>query len=380
MPSAVRYQEGTELLIQPHNPPPPWGRNYYRHGEEEIRKPVRPSQIDEETGRVDFTLSHPPIETSPPNETKPRRLTIIGEARGPGTNENGAQVLLCYLDSDKTRRYIAKIYDGVKYDSKYYSYADFMYHSDRDYTYEANAYQNIPSSLQGSIVPQYFGSWTFSVDEGENRLRWVRLILLSYVDGTSMDDVIHRAQSPGWAIRQERVSSYHRRKDVVNYKMLPPEEERLDIFASVLEAEVNLFHTGVLQSDLHPSDVLILPACDGSPSSSRVILVDFVRSTVLKYRPWAQKSLEARRNSLPVNPAERLWRNDFGPFYKWLPQSWLNDKEKAREWMYKRFAGSSKYKEISRKFLYHKRCDPVIKRLVGESGEKRTKVRKRRRF
>ena len=90
---------------------------------------------------------------------------------------------------------MAKIYDGVDYPFKDYMDLDCMYLADRDYSCEAAAYQTIPLNLQGSIVPRYFGSWTFSVETGVSSCphRYVRLILLEHVGGECVLDMILRA-------------------------------------------------------------------------------------------------------------------------------------------------------------------------------------------
>ena len=46
----------------------------------------------------------------------------------------------CYLDSNESRHYAAKIYDGVDYPFKDYMDLDCMYLADRDYSCKAAAY------------------------------------------------------------------------------------------------------------------------------------------------------------------------------------------------------------------------------------------------
>ena len=121
-------------------------------------------------------------------------LTVLKKIDYRQESVGGPHVACCYLDSDESRQYVAKIYDGVDYPLVDYSGRDCMYLADRDYSCEAAAYMSMPS-LRGSIVPHYFGSWTFSVETGmAGHHRCVRLILLEHVDGECMLDMILRAK------------------------------------------------------------------------------------------------------------------------------------------------------------------------------------------
>ncbi|KAL2134720.1 hypothetical protein VTI74DRAFT_11040 [Chaetomium olivicolor] len=60
---------------------------------------------------------------------------------------------------------------------------------------EAATYEAIPACFQGDMVPRYYGSWTFPLPTGTpGQQGWVRMILIEYVYGECMRDVMLHAQ------------------------------------------------------------------------------------------------------------------------------------------------------------------------------------------
>jgi hypothetical protein len=168
---------------------------------------------------------------------------------------------------------VAKIYDGFEYRLAN-DRDDCMYLADKDYDREAAAYENIPQRFQGDIVPRYHGSWTFSLSVDAKagtsiQQRPVRMILIEYIEGESMLQYILRAitnKKPGKA--QFNFTS-------INYSLLPPEKERLEVLARIVEAETALWwYAGVEQNDLSPWNTMITRTADGA-SLRRVVLIDF---------------------------------------------------------------------------------------------------------
>src|SRR5690606_2083066 len=102
--------------------------------------------------------------------------------------DRGPLLFRCSLDDDVSPKYVAKVFDGLCYPLADPWGFDCMYLADMHYSREARAYQEIPLSLQGSGVPKYFGSWTFSVTKGAEA-RSVRMVLLEYIDGESVQDI-----------------------------------------------------------------------------------------------------------------------------------------------------------------------------------------------
>lgn len=195
------YEPGTTFVIKSHSPPPPFGP-YYKN-KDPVRIPVR-GLAYESGNRVDhmgFVISNPPLDRTTKANTgaKPQReLTIVQKVNHkPKADGGGPIVVRCSLDSDKSTIYIAKIYDGFEYAlaERGESGCDCIYLADMHYSREAAAYESIPVRFYGSIVPQYFGSWTFPLPTGTyGRRRWVRMVLMEDVPGECMLDMILSAK------------------------------------------------------------------------------------------------------------------------------------------------------------------------------------------
>ncbi|KAK4247615.1 hypothetical protein C7999DRAFT_14393 [Corynascus novoguineensis] len=192
------YRPGNELQITAHSPPRPYGAKY--ESKDPVRRPVD-GLIDDSghylVDHMDFAISNSPLDGPAPASTKaqpPRVLTIVKTlSHKPKEKGGGGPVVVtCHLDTDHSTLSVAKIFDGFEYElvdepGKYGS--DCMYRADMHYSREAATYASIPARFQGDIVPRYFGSWTFPLPTGvPHRHRWVRMILIEYVDGECMLD------------------------------------------------------------------------------------------------------------------------------------------------------------------------------------------------
>lgn len=120
MSSALPYQPGSKLEIRAHTPPQPYGADYGNR--DLVRKPVRGLVDrfgDHRVDHMDFVLSNPPLDTgasAEANARPPRVLTMVHEiSHKPKEKGGGPLVVSCYLDSDESTRYVAKIYDGFEY-------------------------------------------------------------------------------------------------------------------------------------------------------------------------------------------------------------------------------------------------------------------------
>jgi serine/threonine protein kinase len=294
-----------------------------------------------------------PLETEAAGDAKCHTLTINRIiSHKPKENGGGPYLASCYLDSDKSRLYVAKIYDALEYQlaDAGDNGRDCMYLADKDYAREAAAYQSIPQHFPGDIVPRYFGSWTFflqTVSGAAARTRPVRMILLEHIQGYTMLDAIVRAipDNMKWPRK-------------VDYSLLPPEEERLEILGRVVEVEVALWWcAGVRHNDVSPRNVMISRTSD---NSLRVVLIDFNLAHVDGYFERGQQSLTRREtDSLPISPIERYWPgSDFTSrceFAGWIPESWHENSDvgnaKALEWLVFRWKGSPKYQRLSEDFF-----------------------------
>ncbi|KAH6854541.1 hypothetical protein B0I37DRAFT_362282 [Chaetomium sp. MPI-CAGE-AT-0009] len=357
------YEPGSTFVITAHTPPPPFGP-YYKN-KDPVRNPVGGLVTYESGNQVDhmsFVISNPPLDPTPTVNTgaQPSRvLTIVQKvSHKPKRDGGGPVVVRCYLDSEESTLRIAKIYDGFEYalaDEPGTKGLDCMYRADMDYSREAAAYEAIPARFQGSIVPLYFGSWTFPVPAGvHGERRWVRMVLMEDVPGECMLDTILRARGGTRSNPVPFTYSY-------NYSLLPPEEERLDILARIVEAESELhWFAGVEHRDVEPRNVIISRS-GPSNAVSRITLIDFNASYVLhRCEDGRQKMAETGHGKgLPPSVIERYWFTTrfahLGEYSEWIPQSWVESGSGsyllAAKWLVRRWMGSPKFRPPSEDFL-----------------------------
>src|SRR5437667_10359606 len=114
-----------------------------------------------------------------------------------------------------------------------------------------------------TIIPIYYGSYTYELTTPYGKGRSVRLILIEAMNATSMRDL--------------------------NSKLFS-RLERQTIMKGIIEAETSLYTHNVLHRDLHPRNVLV------EQDSLRVIIVDF-GAAVGRIHPGA--TLERKQIYLP---------------------------------------------------------------------------------
>jgi serine/threonine protein kinase len=343
---------------------------------------------------MDFVISNPPLEkglladTTDATAQRPRVLTIVQKiSHKPKRQGGGAVVVGCHLDADRSTQYVAKIYDGFEYElgQPGSTAVDCMFRADRDYSREAAAYENIPARFQGSIVPQYFGSWTFPLPTNvPERPRWVRMVLVEYVHGECMLDMILHSRGATRSNPEPRLK-WPNETPTIDYRLLPSEEERLDVLARIVEAEAMIWWYGsVKHGDIAPRNVII--SCSGPPSKavSRVTLIDFNNAYVLPRCDRGRKTMKSLGigEGLPLSPIERWWfGDDFsygGEYTGWIPERWCIKNEDgnrdadasyaiATKWLIDRWKTSPKFQPPSEEFLdpsYHENLGEPFSQLV----------------
>ncbi|KAJ4336706.1 hypothetical protein N0V95_008544 [Ascochyta clinopodiicola] len=221
-PSTYPYVLGATFIAHRHLPPVPFG-GYYSKCE-------CPNQDDlQRTSQFDWCVAHPPAEGTTLLDHA-HTFTIQSVIR---TGENcGAQIVLT------NSGLVAKIYDPLFYSFQNQEVLDFNVDvataADSEYSIEAAAYSELQqTSAEGSITPQYHGSWTIDITsdvQGEHINREVRLILVEYVPGVRMID-----------IDPDRLTS-----EVREYVMI-----------RVIEADYDLRHAGVRHDDLSPRNIIL---------------------------------------------------------------------------------------------------------------------------
>ncbi|KAK3368861.1 hypothetical protein B0T24DRAFT_721909 [Lasiosphaeria ovina] len=321
---ASYYQPGTKLVIHAHTPPAAPPPTTKKTNKATVTETVTaPAQAPvtarwEALPHLDIVLSHPPVDTPPPPHKKSHVLNVeslISVKSCEFDDEDRVQryggpcLVRCHLEDDPSVSFVAKIYDAIGYQVLSMWNTDCMYRCDLDYSTEAAAYQRMPPALLGATVPGYFGSWTFSLDTGvpAHPRRW------HAVRGSD--------NSPG-------------RESTKHHRPLLSDAERLDMLATVLEVDVQLSHAGIMNQDLAPRNVMVLP----SPTR-RIVLIDF---NLVEFYPPTTDPAE-----LPMNPVDRYWTCykfvHSGAFTRWVPASWDNDHCRAMEWLMERWAGSAKF-------------------------------------
>ncbi|KAK4153551.1 hypothetical protein C8A00DRAFT_33712 [Chaetomidium leptoderma] len=387
---ASPYQPGNKFEISAHAPPPPFGANY--KNKDPVRTPVH-GLVDDRSGRslVDhmaFVISHPPLDTGAPADTKaqrPRMLTIVQKiSHRPKEQGGGTVVVTSHLDADRSTQYVAKIYDGFEYElaDPGYQGLDCMCRADMDYSREAAAYESIPVRFQGSTVPQYFGSWTFPLPTGvPGRPRWVRMVLVEYIHGECMLDMILYARG---ATRSNPEPERPDESRPIDYRLLPPDEERLDVLARIVEAETMIWwYGGVHHGDVAPRNVIISRS-GHSNAVSRVALIDFNAAYVLHRCERGRNAIKTLGigEGLPMSPIENEWPGTSfaygGKYSGWIPENWCVEDDDgnrdashiiAAKWLINRWKTSPKFQPPSDYFLNsqnHQGMDEPYPQLVEE--------------
>jgi hypothetical protein len=382
------YQPGSKLEIKAHTPPQPYGAQY--GNKELVRRPVRGLVDDYGNNLVDhmgFVISNPPLDTPAPANigAQPARvLTIIDVVSHKPKEQGGGPVIVsCYLDADESTTYVAKIYDGFEYElaEPGKRSSDCMYWADLHYSREAAAYESIPARFQGSIVPRYFGSWTFPLPTGApGRHRWVRMILIEYIHGECMLDMILRAW--GATRASPRPARWREESQSLDYSLLPPEHERLDILARIVEADTMLWwYGGVSHGDMEPRNVMVSRSGPAN-AVSRITLIDFNNAFVLHRCDRGRQIIEnlGLGKGLPPSPIERYWTGSQfaygGTYGEWIPESWAVDDDGyevshvlAAKWLILQWRASSKFRPPSEKFLNcpsHENMDEPYRQMIKE--------------
>jgi hypothetical protein len=288
----IPYFEGASFTATRHDPPTMFEMGYDDYSRD---RPIVP----DDALQLDWCLTHPPAPGITRTEDT-RRIEIVKAIR---TGEGcGAQVVLT------ADGYVAKVFDPL-----YYKFPDPMGVNwkvnvtdvaEEEYITEATVYsQLLDTSLQGSIMPKYYGSWSLNiplVTVGQQLYREVRMIIIEYVTGISMLNI-----DPTTLTQQAREN----------------------VMIKLIEGDIDLRFEGVLHDDLEPRNV-ILPTPESSFSYEdpglRVCVIDF---------GWCALF----RNQERIGPDPQF----FNPLHYWISSAhwsdygWLPPQEEAWDWMWK---------------------------------------------
>jgi len=295
----IPYITGAAFIARRHEPPTTFEMGYWQQ-----RRRTLP--VTDDVSQLDWCLAHPPA-TGRTHSTEIRCINILETIR---IGENhGAQIVLT------ADGYVAKLYDPLYYPFQNPSYPEEKVNvtdaADKDYIREAAAYSELlGTSLEGSIMPRYYGSWTLDIPvtlDAQTHLREVRMIILEHVPGTLMHGV-----DPA----------------TITY------EERENIMIKLIEADIELRFAGVRHGDLEPRNV-ILSLPDSSTTYAdpnlRLCIIDYGLCTLSKDRGLK-------------GPAPQL----YNPLHywtgceSWSQWGWSPGKEEAIEWMWSTWGNGGK--------------------------------------
>jgi serine/threonine protein kinase len=294
------YVEGAKFLARRHEPPTTFEMGYH---ERHRRRP----KVPDDATHLDWCLAHPPA----PGTTHTEDTRYIDISKCIRTGENcGAQIVLT-VDG-----FVAKLYDPLYYEFPDREYPDENLNvtdsADEEYITEAAAYlQLLDTPLQGTITPKYHGSWTLDMPVviGEQQQpREVRMIIIEYVPGTSMQEI-----DPTTLIQQEREN----------------------IMLKLIEADIDLRFSGVRHDDLEPRNVILSLAQSDSTDGSqdlRICIFDFGHCAILNHEGRRLGPYSEVRNPL------YYWTTSF----EWSDWGWLPPQEEANEWMWKNWEDGGK--------------------------------------
>ncbi|KAE8356783.1 hypothetical protein BDV28DRAFT_163784 [Aspergillus coremiiformis] len=199
-PEPFPYKKGHKLRILSHITPAPTPvtRNCCRNGpaRREERKQLTPLQR---------CIKNPPLPGNPGSHSAD--LEIL-DALKLGDYHN-AQVFIAEMHEtgapNQKKKVVVKAYDPLYFDDLN-GYLDPFRCVDKQYTHEAHAY-NLLADLQGNLIPTFHGSFSLELPVPGGAMRIVRLIVVEYIPGLSMQQahpadysVCRRQQMMKWVV------------------------------------------------------------------------------------------------------------------------------------------------------------------------------------
>ncbi|KAL9098240.1 MAG: hypothetical protein Q9163_006066 [Psora crenata] len=290
------YLIGQQLLIRSHHPPPPTNRQYsLRTLKYRERVSVHP---------LERCLLNPPLPGSDGRQIV--HIKITGSIRL--GDKHHAQLAAVEVLKDtpvnhslpKNLSLVAKFYDPLYFDHNEDD-GDPVISVNRDYLHETATYKAL-STLQGTVIPKYYGSYSLELPVNAHKKRLVRLILIEFIPGTSMREL-----------------------EPASFSQL----ERQMIMKAVVDAESLIYTYNVRHGDLEPRNVLIPGKV--VPSHPRTaVIIDFGKSDIGRSYNPADPTIEQQFfPGVPITPLLR-WcggvAETYFPFWvDWDWQPWLED-------------------------------------------------------
>lgn len=352
------YVPNFRISIKAHKPPEPFDKDYRRDPQRRVTvnslRKLSQSEYVSKTSLLESDTRE--SETALKPETA--SLSIIKPIAA--QDSRGAQVVLCDVEphngSEKYQA-VAKIYDALYYPFWHKSArepSDVVYRADKDYTWEAAAYDHLDANVKcGKIsVPRFFGSWTFTLplEQSEETVeRSVRLILIEYLDGVAMEELL--------------VPNGGEFRDATHYQ----EGFRLEVLKTVLEVHMHLLNIGIHRSDLDASKVMLVPRPepDSTPETPlRVVLIGYNRATVMGKTKYS----EAIGSQKPTNPMYYYDSCQIYEFPGWVLLEWKDDIDKQRRWLEHRFGSKEMQAQYARPRYMEEAYESTEEDTLEEEG------------
>lgn len=230
IPAPMHYESGNVIQIRSYEPSPQT-RKY-----KTLISPEQFCSRQERAPLVELSENLPP---APDGQLGPPIDLHITAAIRTGAGFHSQVVRADFsAASPMMKDVIAKFYDPFLAETEDDPELDVFHIADDDVVSEVAAYAKL-ISLQGTVIPRFFGSYSCTLPTGlRNNTRPIRLILLEYVRGPT-------------------ISSYSR--DVI---LQMSQTARKNIMYKIVEAESRIYASGVRHGDIHPRNVIIGSVCD----------------------------------------------------------------------------------------------------------------------
>ncbi|KAK4171853.1 glycosyltransferase family 17-domain-containing protein [Triangularia setosa] len=305
------YVAGFKIAVGPHTPHPPFGGVYRASGPKAYETYVE-IQTHTHTRYCVKDLEPDGSPGSPEVPTSGPPLVIDSVIRG--GDEAGAQIVVCHWDSDSTSmKHVAKIYDPLYYsfeDAELGLPTDVVWIAARDYSIEAAAYEELETygaehekeaeSIRG-CYPEYFGSFSFDlklVVGGITYTRTIPLILMEYLDGSTMKEMLDNNQVP------------------------ESDDTRIHSFVCAVKSTSKLQAAGVLQGDFAPRNIFLIGDIEGP--SLRAVIFDFNIAKVLSRMSPPRTPAKIDPIAVATGPGFQIY------FQHWLPKWFYADEDKRK--------------------------------------------------
>ncbi|PYH87707.1 hypothetical protein BO71DRAFT_470648 [Aspergillus ellipticus CBS 707.79] len=221
---SVPYIKGSNFTVRSHIPPPPTVvtkgccRNFNTDREE--RRRLSP---------VERCLQNPPLLGAEGHRSL--NLEIIESLKvGDGHN---AQVFIVHVPKPEITasptHIVAKLYDPFYFDDDE-GYLNPFLCVDKHYTHEVHAYE-VLSDLQGTLIPRFHGSYSLEIPVEESAKRSVRMILMEYIPGLSMQQTTPQTFT---------------------------QQTRQQLMKSIIDFESDVYKRDILLTDLCPRNVMLV--------------------------------------------------------------------------------------------------------------------------